>query len=95
MATKITVSSVASSASSVTLLAANPNRNGLVISNNSTAILYVLLGGGTATATTANSFQLATLEHIAVPDFHGSTFKGAITGIWAAANGSAQITEME
>lgn len=90
MASKATVTSVASSASSVTLIAANANRKRLIITNNSTAILYVLLGGGTATATTANSDQLATL----VTRDYGR-FRGAVTGIWAAANGSAQVTELE
>ena len=84
-----TMTSVASSASSVTILAANANRKGASIVNASTAILYLKLGGGTATATTAHSVQMATLTYYEVP----FGFTGAITGIWASANGSANITE--
>jgi len=90
MASKATVTSVASSASSVTLIAANPNRNRLIITNQSTAILYVLLGGGTATATTAHSWQMP-----ANTNWDVGSFRGLVTGIWASANGSAQMTELE
>ena len=90
MASKATVTSVASSGSSVALIAANPDRNILIITNASTAILYVLLGGGTATATTAHSWQMASLASV-----NFGAFRGAVSGIWASANGSAQITELE
>jgi hypothetical protein len=91
MASKATLTSVGDSAASVTLIDANPERNGLLISNASTAILYVRLGGGTATATTGHSFQMATLTTVDL-----GAFRGAITGIWASdAGGSAQITELE
>lgn len=90
MASSATVTSVASSASSVAMVAANPNRLDCWITNKSTAILYVLLGGGTATATTAHSIQMASNTNI-----HLGNFRGAISGIWASANGSAQVTELE
>lgn len=90
MASKATVTTVSSSASSKALIAANPDRNRLIITNASTAVLYVLLGGGTATATTAHSWRLASL---ASKDF--GAFRGAVSGIWASANGSAQVTELE
>lgn len=80
---------VASSASSQTLIAANPNRKKLIISNTSTAILYILLGGGTATATTAHSIQLPTLTSVTIDGF-----TGAVSGIHASANGSVNITEI-
>lgn len=82
--------SVASSASSVSLIAANAARKGLIIQNTSTAILYILLGGGTATATTAHSVQIASNGYY---DIGG--FTGAVSGIWASANGQANITELE
>lgn len=85
----VSVTSVASSASSVSLIAANTRRNGLSIQNTSTAILYVLLGGGTATATTAHSVQIPANGYYEVP--YG--FTGAISGIWASANGQANLTE--
>lgn len=86
---KATLSTVASSASSVTILAANAKRRGASIVNASTAILYLDLSGGTATATTGHSVQLPTLAYFEVP----AGYTGAITGIWASANGSANITE--
>lgn len=91
MSSKATVTTVASDTNSATLIAANSKRNGLWISNASTAILYVKLGGGTATATTSgHSFQIPSLGNVNV-----GKFKGAVSGIWAASNGSAQITELE
>lgn len=84
-----TLTSVPSSATSVSLVAANLQRRKVVIQNTSTAILYVLLGGGTATATTAHSIQLAANAYVIIDGF-----TGAISGIWAAANGQANITEL-
>lgn len=89
---KSTLTSVPDSATSVTLLAANVKRKGASIVNTSTAILYIHMSGGTATATTAHSVQLPTLNYFEVP--YGYT--GAITGIWASdSTGSANITEYE
>ena len=85
----VSVTTVASSASSVTLIAANPKRRLVTIQNTSTAILYVLVGGGTATATTSHSVQVPSNGYYEVP----LGYTGAITGIWASANGSANITE--
>lgn len=81
--------SVASSATAVTILAANANRKGASISNTSTAILYLLLATGTATATTSHTVQLASNTYYEVP----FGYTGIITGIWASANGSANVTE--
>lgn len=84
-----THSTVASSASSVALLAANPARRGASIQNTSTAILYVRMDGDTATATTGHSVQMASNTYFEVP--YG--YIGAISGIWASANGQANMTE--
>ena len=84
-----TQTSVASSASSVSLIAANAQRRGLAIQNTSTSILYILFGGGTATATTAHSVQIPSNGYYEVP--YGYT--GAVSGIWASANGQANMTE--
>lgn len=81
--------SVASSASAVTILAANTRRKGASIANTSTAILYLLLSTGTATATTSHTVQMAANTYFEVP--YGYT--GVISGIWASANGSANVTE--
>lgn len=83
------ITSVASSTSSVTLLASNTARKGASIQNTSTAILYVLLSSGTATATTSHSVQMASGTYYEIP----FGYTGAITGIWASANGQANMTE--
>lgn len=82
-----TTSSVSSSASSVTIAAANPSRQGFSVANTSTAILYLSFS---TPATTANAFAV-----IAANSNYTSPFpvRGAIYGIWASANGTAQITE--
>lgn len=83
-----TVTSVNSSASNVTLLAANQGRRGAYIYNDSTAVLYVKLG---ATASTSSfTVQMASETGWQVPD----NYTGIIDGIWASANGSAMVTEI-
>lgn len=83
-----TKANVSGSASSVTILAANVGRTGATIWNDSTAILYLDLTGGTATSTSC-SVKLVADAYFEVP-FHHS---GLITGIWASATGSARVTE--
>lgn len=81
------VTAVDSSASNVTLLAANYARQGATIYNNSTAILYVKCG---ATASTSSfTMQMATETFWEVP----AGYTGRIDGIWASANGNAMVTE--
>ena len=84
-----TPSNVASSASSVTILASNANRLGATVFNDSTQVLYLLFGSGTASATNY-SVQMATLTYFEVP----FEFTGQLTGIWASANGAARVTEI-
>lgn len=85
----VVLTSVPSNVASVAILAANSARRGASIANTSTSILYLLLGGGVATATTSHSVQMASNTYYEVP----FGFTGAITGIWVAANGSANVTE--
>jgi hypothetical protein len=85
-----TKSNVASSASSVTILASNTSRKGAVIYNDSTQILYLDLSGGTA-SNSSYSVQVPAQGYFELP---GPTiYNGAITGIWASANGNARVTE--
>lgn len=80
------VTSVASAASSTTLLAAGM-RSQVIIENTDTNRLYVLLDSGTASATNY-SFSLATNENAKV-----SVYQGVIKGIWAGdGTGVALIT---
>lgn len=85
-----TRTSVGSSASSVTILASNANRKGAIIYNDSTQILYLDLSGGTATSS-SYSVQIPSNGYFELPG--PAIYTGAITGIWAAANGNARITE--
>jgi hypothetical protein len=86
--TKSTVAS--SSASSVTILAANTSRKGAMIYNDSTQILYLDLSGGTASSS-SYSVQMGPNMLFELP---GPTiYNGVITGIWASANGNARVTE--
>jgi len=79
---------VAGSASSVTLIASNGARRRVTIFNDSTAILYVLEGTGTA-STTNFTYKLQQDNSVTIDDYYGD-----IKGIWASATGNARITEI-
>lgn len=84
-----TRTSVSGSASSVTVLASNANRLGASLFNDSTAILYLDLSGGTAS--TANyTVQLGQNAYYEVP----ANYTGLITGIWASATGAVKVVEL-
>lgn len=84
------VTSVADSASSQSLLASNSSRLGFIIFNDSTVNLYVKLGA--TASTTSFSYRLTPYGTISETDF---PYTGAIDGIWASdAAGSARITEL-
>lgn len=85
-----TTSSVADSASNVTLLSANANRLGATIQNTSSAVLYAKFG---ATATSADfTVRMAQYDYYEVPYW----YTGRIDGIWASdpGDGAAKITEL-
>lgn len=83
---------VPSSVSIVPLRASNPTRKALVINNDSTAILYVLLGTGIVTPT---FYTYAIPPKGTVPAGVSITgFTGAVSGVWSAANGGAYVTEL-
>lgn len=91
-ASNASLAGVASSATAVTLQAANPSRAGLIVHNNSTAILYVRYGTGAAISSGNYTEQVAA---------NGGTWRmadpiytGIVTAIWAAANGYANVTEL-
>lgn len=87
-----TVTQVTSVASTTSLKAANAARTGITIANDSTSILYVLLGTGTASAT---NYSFALPAKGTVPsDRTISGFTGAIQGFWVSANGFAMISEV-
>ena len=90
-----TLTNVASSATSVTILAANENRKTVIIANDSTAILYLKFNAGVA-STSSYTVALAPLSSgiPATVTLKGEDYSGEIRGIWASANGFARVTEI-
>jgi hypothetical protein len=86
------ISTVNAATSATLLLAPNTARLGATIVNDSTAILYVLLGTGTVSPT---NYTYAIDAKTTVPGFVDipDNWVGQISGIWSAANGKALITE--
>ena len=87
-----TPTQVASSASAVTILAANAARAGATIVNDSTAILYLILS---STTPTSSVYTVALAAKGTVGAYYEVPFgyTGIIKGIWASANGNAVVTE--
>jgi hypothetical protein len=79
---------VSSLTSSQVILPANTARKEAVIYNNSTANLYLAFTG--TASLTAFTVKLATNTAYVLPM---PLYKGVISGIWDAANGSDQVTE--
>ena len=88
ISTTATLSNVASSASSVTLLASNTLRRGATIYNDSTQVCFVKFG--TTASNTSFTVRLASQDYYEVP----FGYTGRIDGIWASANGNARVTEI-
>jgi hypothetical protein len=84
-----TVSVVADNAASVTVLASNANRLGAIITNDSSALLFLKAG---ATASTT-SYTVALYQYGSWQVPFGYT--GIIDGIWASdpGDGAARVTE--
>lgn len=88
-----TLSNVAASATSVTILSANTSRIGATIVNDSSALLYIKFG--TTASTTSYTVVLAgassaPFSYYEVP----AGYTGRIDGIWASATGNARVTEI-
>lgn len=84
-----TPTTVAGSASAVTILAANTARYGATIVNDSSAILYLILSNTTPTSSVYTVKML--------PDAYYEVpfgYIGIIKGIWASATGNARVTEL-
>lgn len=86
-----TNSNVASSATSVTILASNTSRKGASVYNDSTQILYLNLQGNAA-STSNYTTQIGPQGFYELPP--PAIYTGTITGIWASANGNARVTEL-
>lgn len=83
-----THSRVSSSATVVTLLAANASRRSLSIYNESTATLY--MKRGSAASITDYALQIPPGGYYEGPP---PVYQGIITGLWSSANGAAQVVE--
>ena len=82
-----TVTTVGDATSSTQLLASNANRIEAEFINNSSAVLYILKGSGTA----SSSNYTVSLNQ---GDYYITNYTGQINGIWASdAGGSVLITE--
>lgn len=89
VATTSTVTSVAGSASNVTIAALNTGRLGLKITNDSSAILYLKYG---ATASASSwTYKLWPGDQF---EMDGTLYTGQLDGIWASAAGNARVTEL-
>lgn len=83
-----TLANVTSSASSVTVFAANGAARARTIYNDSTAVLYLKFGA--TASTTSYTVQLASGDYYEFPQ---PLYGGLVDGIWASANGAARTTE--
>lgn len=81
---------VAASATSVTVLAANNNRKGAIIRNDSTANLYLRLSSGSAVLNQEAVKLLA--DDVLV--LENGDYTQIISGIWSAATGNARVLEL-
>lgn len=81
--------SVAAATSSTLLVAANTDRKGISIYNNSTSALFLSYANP---ASSANSFMQMQPGTLLMLD-QQLMVSNAIYGIWIAANGTAQVTE--
>jgi hypothetical protein len=87
--TTATLANVASSITSVTLLALNAARRVATFFNDSTANLFLKFGA-TASATSF-TVKLAAGAYYELPQ---PVYTGIIDGIWDAANGAVRVTEV-
>jgi hypothetical protein len=83
------VSSVAASASSVTVLASNANRIGAYFFNDSTFALHLKMGS--TASTTSFTVKLEGGQFFPAPH---PAYTGIVDGIWDGATGSVRVTEL-
>jgi len=81
------VTSVPASLTAVTLLAANLNRRGASIENDSAACMYLKHGAGATSAD--RTVRVPPRRYYEVP----FGYRGIITAVWTGATGKAHVTE--
>lgn len=88
-----TITSVNDTNADTTILAANTNRKGATVYNDSTALLYLALASTTSSATNY-TVQVPAGGFYELPMMEGGVYTGVIKGIWASdASGAARVTE--
>lgn len=80
---------VAAAAASTAIAAANANRKGMILTNNSTADVTMAYGASVTTA--LFTFKIPAGGYWEMPK---PIYTGAISGIWASANGTMQGAEL-
>lgn len=86
-----TVTNVNDTAASTTILASNSSRKGAMLTNDSSAALYLLFGSGTASATNY-TVKVSSNGYYEVP----FGYTGQLNGVWATDpnDGAARVTEL-
>ena len=85
-----TLANVASSASSGTIFAATGQAKMRTVYNDSTAVLYLAFTSSAASSS-AYTVQIPAGGYYEFPQ---PVYSGAVTGIWASANGNARLTSL-
>lgn len=85
-----TITSVTNATSSFSVLATNANRKGFVIHNDSTATVFVAF----AATASATAFTLRLTSQASYISNSLPIYRGVISGIASAVNGSLRITEL-
>lgn len=80
---------IPSTTSSTLFLASNPDRRKIIIFNQSTAVLYVLLEAAGATT----SFYTVAIGPSSSYEF-SFAYVGPVSGVWQSVNGQALVTEV-
>jgi hypothetical protein len=83
-------SAKAAATSSVQLLAADVNRKGLIVFNDSPNILFLKFGAAAKT----NDYTLQVAPATKYESPWPLVPQGVISGVWGAASGSAYVTEI-
>ena len=91
VASTATLANITAATSSTTLQAANSNRLGLVIYNDSTSVMYMKFGSTASSTSFTHQLQAGEVWELATG---GCRYTGIVTGIWVSATGAARVTEL-
>lgn len=84
-----TLSAVASSVTSVSLLSSNASRKGLILFNDSNSVCYVAFAGTASSTAFTVKMAAGAFYEMPIP-----VYRGAVSAIWSNANGNMRITEL-